>query len=532
MSAIHDSPTGEQSTDIYRSTFEIAAVGIAHVAPDGRWLRVNHAVCEITGYSSDELLHGSFQQITHPDDLSLDLAQVSMLLAGKTNGYRIDKRYIRRDGSLVWVSLTVTLLRHADGAPNFFVAVIKDISARKQAEASRLESEARFRAIFDSAVEAIAIIDATGTIESVNPGVERMFGYTPAELVGRNVTILMPAAIAREHDRYLERYRAGAPPAIIGIGREVFGRRKDGSSIPLDLSVAEWELDGRRYFTGMMRDLTPRKIAESALQRSEERFFALQSEYAHLARVNDMGEMAAAIAHEINQPLTAIVNYLGAGMYAVAGGPDENALKEIEEIMAQASQQALRAGEIVRRLREFIGKGTGERQIVKIDALIEAGSRLALIDAAANGIAVERVSNTDGALVHVDPIQLQQVLVNILRNAQDALVTLPRGQERKLTIMTRTLDGNEVEIWIGDTGPGIAPEVRAALFDPFVTSKPAGMGMGLSVCRRLMEAHGGTIRLQETGSSGTIFALKLPVEHDAVVKPNKNGSQVKSRQAR
>lgn len=502
----------EQPSDLYRSTFEEAAVGIAHVAPDGRWLRVNRMVSEITGYGAGELLGGSFQQITHPDDLSLDLAQVQMLLRGETSRYVIDKRYVRKNGSHVWVSLTVTLIRDFDDAPDFFVAVIQDITARKQIEASQLESEARFRAIFDSAVEAIAIIDSSGTVESVNPGVQRMFGYSPEEVVGRNVKLLMPAEVAREHDAYLDRYRSDGRPAIIGIGREVQGRRKDGSTIALDLSVAEWALDGRTYFTGMMRDLTPRRAAEAALRISEERLLALQKEYAHLARVNEMGEMAAAIAHEINQPLTAIVNYLGAGKYAIAESSGEEALAEAEEMMTQASQQALRAGDIVRRLREFVGKGTGERRVEAIDTLVDAGSRLGLIDAAANGIAVERVAGAGGAEVYVDPVQIQQVIVNLIRNAQDALVTLPQGRTRRLTIATREItDEKAVEIRVADTGPGIADEIRADLFEPFVTSKPSGMGMGLSVCRRLVEAHGGTIGLEASDGQGTTFALRLPL---------------------
>lgn len=501
-----------QPADLYRSTFEEAAVGIAHVAPDGSWLRVNRMVSEITGYSARELLGGSFQQITHPDDLSLDLAQVQMLLSGETSRYVIDKRYVRKNGSHVWVSLTVTLIRDLDGAPEFFVAVIQDISARKQMEASQLESEARFRAIFDSAVEAIAIIDSAGTVESVNPGVQRMFGYSPEEVVGRNVKMLMPAPVAREHDAHLDRYRSGGRAAIIGIGREVQGLRKDGSSIALDLSVAEWTLDGRTYFTGMMRDITPRKAAEAALRKSEERLLALQNEYAHLARVNEMGEMAAAIAHEINQPLTAIVNYLGAGKYAIAEGFGDETLAEAEEMMTQASQQALRAGDIVRRLREFVGKGTGERRVEAIDTLVDAGGRLGLIDAAANGIAVERVAGAGGAEVYVDPVQIQQVIVNLVRNAQDALVTLPQGRVRRLTIATREIiDEKAVEIRVADTGPGIADEIRAGLFEPFVTSKPSGMGMGLSVCRRLVEAHGGTIGLEASDGQGATFTLRLPL---------------------
>jgi two-component system sensor kinase FixL len=507
-----DAAWAQVSNRLFEESFEEAAVGIAHVAPDGRWLRVNTQCGVITGYTREELLSGSFQQITHPDDLSRDLAQVSMLLAGETDRYTMDKRYIRKDGTNIWVSLTVTLIRDRGGVPDFFVAVIQDISERKRLDANLVESEARYRAIFDSAVEAIAVIDARGIIQSVNPAVHRIFGFSPDELIGGNVSKLMPSMIAREHDGYLERYKATGVRAIIGIGREVEGQSKDGRSISIDLSVAEWQLEGRTYFTGIMRDITPRRAAEAALRASEERLRALQLEYAHLARVNEMGEMAAAIAHEINQPLTAIVNNLNAGLYAAAEGMSSETFEEAREVMTEAADQALRAGNIVRRLREFVGKGSGERRVENIDMLVDAASSLGLIDAAANGIEVERICGAGTVEASVDPVQMQQVIVNLLRNAVDSLSTLPAGMRRRLSIATHELVGEEaVQIRIVDSGPGILPGMRSTIFEPFVTSKANGMGMGLSVCRRLIEAHGGSIELDEPAEGGAAFTLMLPL---------------------
>jgi two-component system sensor kinase FixL len=497
--------------DRLKSSFDQAAVGMAHVGVDGRWLRVNAQCCAITGYTKEELLGGSFQHITHPDDLGEDLAQVERLLRGEAERYSMDKRYIRKDGGVVWVHLIVTLVHDAAGAPDFFIAVINDISDRKDIEASLVDSEARYRAIFDSAVEAIAVIDQRGTIQSINPAAQRIFGYAPTELVGRNVSTLMPQRIAQEHDSYLERYRTTGMRAIIGIGREVEGMRKDGSPVAIDLSVAEWERAGQKFFTGIMRDITPRRAAEAALRSSEERLRSLQNEYAHLARVNEMGEMAAAIAHEINQPLTAIVNNLNAGLYAAREGFTRDAFDEAQEVMTMASEQALRAGDIVRRLREFVGKSTGERRVEAIDTLVEAASGLALIDAAASGIRVERSAGAAGTDVRVDPVQIQQVIVNLLRNAIDALVTLPAGQDRGIWISTRLIpESGKVEIRIADNGPGIPENLRATVFEPFFTSKATGMGMGLSVCRRLIEAHDGSITLEPNGTGGAAFRLELP----------------------
>lgn len=505
------SETPDAAFERLKASFDQAAVGIAHVAIDGRWLRVNDQCCAITGYTKDELLGGSFQHITHPDDLAEDLAQIDRLLRGEAERYSMDKRYFRKDGGIVWVHLTVTLIRNEAGEPDFFVAVINDISDRKDIEASLVDSEARYRAIFDSAVEAIAVIDQRGNIQSINPAAQRIFGYAPAELVGKNVRTLMPERIATEHDGYLERYRTTGQRAIIGIGREVEGMRKDGSPVSIDLSVAEWERAGQKFFTGIMRDITPRRTAEAALRSSEERLRSLQNEYAHLARVNEMGEMAAAIAHEINQPLTAIVNNLNAGLYAGKEGFTRDTFDEAQEVMTVASEQALRAGEIVRRLREFVGKSTGERRVEAIDTLVEAASGLALIDAAASGIQVERLGGAPGIDVRIDPVQIQQVIVNLLRNAIDVLVTLPAGRDRRISISTRLLEetGN-VEIRIADNGPGIPEQFRATVFEPFFTSKPTGMGMGLSVCRRLIEAHDGLIELEPDKGSGATFRLELP----------------------
>jgi two-component system sensor kinase FixL len=514
LAALAGGRSGEPTSALdYRleASFEQAAVGMAHVAPDGSWIRVNDQCCAITGYSKQELLDGSFQQITHPDDLAQDLAQIQMLLSGEAERYAMDKRYIRKDGGSVWVHLTVTLIRNAAGEADFFVVVIQDIGDRKHVEASLVDSEARYRAIFDSAVEAIAVIDSRGTIQSINPAAQRIFGYAPSELIGKNVRTLMPQRIAKEHDAYLERYRTTGNRAIIGIGREVEGMRKDGGAISIDLSVAEWERAGQTFFTGIMRDITPRREAETALRASEERLRSLQNEYAHLARVNEMGEMAAAIAHEINQPLTAIVNYLNSGLYATGEGFSEDAFTEASEVMTAASEQALRAGEIVRRLREFVGKSTGERRVEAIDTLVDAASGLALIDAAANGIHVERLANAQGKEARVDAVQIQQVIVNLLRNAIDALVTVPAPAERRITIATKFIESTDsVEIRIADNGPGIPTELQATVFEPFYTSKAKGMGMGLSVCRRLIEAHGGSIELEAPSGEGATFRLRLP----------------------
>lgn len=249
--------------------------------------------------------------------------------------------------------------------------------------------------------------------------------------------------------------------------------------------------------------------AAEALRESEERLRALQNEFAHLARLHELGEMAAAVAHEINQPLTAIANYLNAGRLSVRESTGE-ALANARRAMALAAEQGMRAGAIIRGLRSFARKGDGTRRMESADALVDSAMALALLGTDAAGIEVLRDPAGGGAMVEVDSVQIQQVLVNLLRNAVDALLINPPGARRLLTITTREcFEQGEVAFRIADTGPGIAPELRASLFKPFVTSKAKGMGMGLSVCRRIVEAHGGSIEVESEPGTGAAFTVRL-----------------------
>jgi two-component system sensor kinase FixL len=277
-------------------------------------------------------------------------------------------------------------------------------------------------------------------------------------------------------------------------------------------AVAEMKsgkFQARRPFPVDAKAAFSQERAEEALRESEERLRALQNEFAHLARVHELGEMAAAVAHEINQPLTAIANYLNAGRLSVRESTAE-ALAQARRAMALAAEQGMRAGAIIRGLRSFALKGDGKRRIEAADALVDSAMALALLGAEAAGIFITRVGAGSGVMIEVDPVQIQQVLVNLLRNAVDALADNPVGAERRLTIAIRDLAGEGSVIFrIADSGPGIAPELRDSLFKPFVTSKPKGMGLGLSVCQRIVEAHGGTIEVESEDGAGAAFTVRL-----------------------
>jgi two-component system, LuxR family, sensor kinase FixL len=366
----------------FRATFDQLAVGLAHLDPQGRWLRVNDRFCEIAGYSRDELMAKTIDEITHPDDLALDREGRDAMTSGALDRSTSEKRYVRKDGAIAWVNITRSTVRGADGRPDFIVTVAEDVTSRKAAEARLLASEERLR--------------------------------------------------------------------------------------------------------------------------------LLQNEFAHLARTNDLGEMASAIGHEINQPLTAIVNYLNTGLYIAREGYSEAGFAEAAEAMQHASDQALRAGDIVRRLRDFIGQGDGVRSVEPVEALVDSAMALALIGARSSGVAVEREAGVGDAEVQVDTVQIQQALVNLLRNAVEAMGPAPRARRARLTISTRNGPNDSVEIRVADTGPGVAPEIANRLFEPFVTTKETGMGMGLSVSRRLIEAHGGSIETDANPGGGAAFTLRLP----------------------
>jgi two-component system sensor kinase FixL len=330
-----------------------------------------------------------------------------------------------------------------------------------------------------------------------------MFGYRAGEVIGRNVACLMPSPYREQHDGYLRRYLRTGEKRIIGIGREVLGQRKDGTIFPLELAVGEVQADGRRVFAGFVRDV-------SARQQAEERLRDLQAELIHVARLSAMGEMASALAHELNQPLTAIINYAQATRRLVGETGDEGQMP-LASLLDKIVQQGSRAGQIIHRLRQFIAKGETERTLEDVNAVIEEASALALIGAAGKGITVRRMFEEGLPPVLIDKIQIHQVITNLIRNSIDALGEIDRGE---IVIRTHRPSPTQVEIAVADTGPGLAPEVAARLFQPFVTTKPDGMGIGLSICRTIVEAHGGKLWASENPGGGAVFSLSLPVSSD------------------
>jgi PAS domain S-box-containing protein len=416
-------------------------------------------------------------------------------------------RVIRADtGEERWVTAIGRTLVDEDGRQVRKIGTVQDITERKLAENAlrsseeRLRtSEAHLRSILETVPDAMVVADESGIIRSFSATAVNMFGYQPEEVIGTNVKFLMPLPYREQHDGYIRRYRETGEQRIIGSGRVAVAQRKDGSTFPMEVQVGEMQTGGERFFTAFIRDLTER-------QRTETRMQELQSELAYMSRFTALGEMGSTLAHEINQPLTAITSYLKGCGLILSNVEGEN-ISLVRHAVNEAAEEALRAGEVIRQLREFVSRGGSEHQIEGLQRLVEEASALALVGAKEKDVKVEYDFPSESPLVFVNRVQIQQVLLNLIRNAFEAMQDTDR---RALVIKAQLLPSEAmVQVSVQDTGPGIAPEVLKNLFKPFTTTKRSGMGVGLSISRTIVESHGGKIWAEFIPGEGTTFHFTL-----------------------
>jgi two-component system, LuxR family, sensor kinase FixL len=368
---------------------------------------------------------------------------------------------------------------------------------RKSREALR-NREVHLQAILATVPDAMVVIDSQGLIQNFGAIAQRLFGYNEQEVQGKNVSILMPNPYQQNHDGYLARYLATGEKRIIGVGRVVVGLRKDGSTFPMELAVGEIAANGKQQFVGFIRDLTEGRERERLLTE-------MQSELLHVSRLSTMGEMASALAHELNQPLSAMANYLQGSKRLLENSSDERA-GLIRDALEKASAQALRAGQVIQRLREFVARGETEKRIESINKLIEEASALSLVASKDRPVRINLNFDPKVDLVLVDKVQIQQVLLNLFRNAIEAMESCARPE----LIVSTTLSVDDlVTVSVADTGHGIEPVIFSRLFQPFVSTKRQGMGIGLSICRTIINSHGGEITVEPRPEGGTVFRFTL-----------------------
>jgi two-component system sensor kinase FixL len=358
--------------------------------------------------------------------------------------------------------------------------------------------EAHLHSILETVPDAMIVMDERGRILSFSSAAERMFGYFEKQLLGENISTLMPSPDRERHDGYLKRYLETGERRIIGIGRITTARRRDGSVFPIDLQIGEAPIGAEKVFTGFIRDLTER-------QATQRRLHDLQSELAHFARVTAVGTLATALAHELNQPLTAIASYVETAR-DLLHEPSEKVLEVVRDALEECAAQSVRAGQIVRRLRDYISRGEIERKPESLRQLVSEASALAMVGAGELGVEIEVKLDADVDEVLVDRIQIQQVILNLVRNAFEAM---EGSQFRRLEISSGRDKAGQVRVTIADAGPGLAPDVAQQLFQPFNSTKSKGMGLGLSICHTIIGGHGGRIWAEPSTLGGAAFHFTL-----------------------
>ncbi len=458
----------------------------------------NRAAETIFGYGATEII-GQPIAILLPPGHENEEDDILKRIGGGERLEHFETRRRRKDGKIIDVSVTISPVMDAEGRIIGASKIARDITASRESQNLLMQGEAQFQSILDTVPDAMIVIDTKGVIQAFSATAVRLFGYSIPEAIGKNVSILMPEPDHSRHDDYLARYLQTGERHIIGIGRLVVGRRRDATTFPMELQVGEVNLADKRFFIGFARDLTEREKTQHRLQE-------LQAELVHMARFTALGEMASTLAHELNQPLTAVAGYLKGASRLLGGGKPAD-IPVARGAVESAAEQALRAGQIIRRLREFVARGESDRQMEDLRSLLEETSALALVGSRETGIRFSLEVQAGVPPVLADRIQIQQVILNLMRNAMEAMQDC---DTRDLTVAAFMIDDGMVRIDVGDTGSGIAPDILPQLFQPFVTSKAHGMGVGLSISRTIAEAHGGRLWAEPRPLGGTVVHLTLP----------------------
>jgi two-component system, LuxR family, sensor kinase FixL len=370
------------------------------------------------------------------------------------------------------------------------------VSERRRLALALVDSEGRRTAILNTARDGILTIDARGSIQSINPAVERLFLRPGQRLIGHNVSELVEDVPDLLHRLKLA---AHSPASETGCW-ELDARRPNGGTFPVDISAGRFELLGAEHYTIVIRDITSRRRAEARYREHE-------AELAHVSRVSLAGEMTAGLAHELSQPLTAITAYARGCLRLLAGSVPEPAL--LHEGIGEVVHQAERAGDVLDRLREFVRGGAYQRALTEVKPLVDAAVSLTRMEAMQQEVEIEVSIDPGLPPVLADRIQIEQVLLNLLRNAMDAMEAA-NTEHRSIVVEARRNSSRAVEISVADSGPGVAAEVVDTIFEPFVTTKTLGMGMGLSISHSIIESHGGSLRMARGVRSGGNFIFDLP----------------------
>lgn len=476
---------------------------VAVILPDHRLAELNAAGLSLLDIESlNDIPPGSPLLLLDPNHAPKFKAHFGKVMSGDTLG-KIESLFLvvhALDGERRAIECKLAPLKRDDGQLAGVIVTARDVSQRENNLQKVSESAALLSAILQTVPDPMIVIDEDGWITSFSKTAETLFGYLEDEVLGRSIEMVMPEPYRGAHHSYIKRYLQTGEKRIIGIGRILEGQKKDGSLFPMELVVGEIQVGEHRAFTVFIRDLTEKFEAEAKMHE-------LQAELAHTSRLSAVGTLASALAHELNQPLTIIANYLATSRDLLDDWKPEM-LETIREAIDESGKAALRAGQIVRRLRDFVSKGEIDRQILPLGKLIHDATTLGLVGAREKGISlsVEIEPHIDNVIA--DRVQIQQVIVNLMRNAVEAM---EHSAIKHLAIRAKRCGSDYAEISVADTGHGVPEVMQGHLFQPFVSTKAKGMGLGLSICHTIIAAHGGEMSVEFEQGGGTIFKFTVPL---------------------
>ena len=398
------------------------------------------------------------------------------------------------EARLIWknIAFAGTGILMSVGGHLFRQALIN--AAKVNLEIQRREAD--LRAIVDTVPDSLVMVDHEGIIVRFSPGAQQQFGWDVEEVVGQNISMLMPSPYREQHPDFFKRQIDTRASSVLGRPRLLSGLHKDGSTFPIEVSVGELEFAGEHHFVGFIRDLTER-------QKAEARMHELQNELFHVSRLSALGQLASALAHEINQPLSAIANYIAGAKKLAAKGSDPALL---DEVLENAGKEAIRAGETIRKLRSFLSRGETEMRPENLAELVDEATTIALVGSRTRKVRLKTKLSPLCPIAIVDKVQIQQVLINLIRNAVEAT---GERQTPRILIETAPTQSGMILCSVTDNGTGLTAEVASQLFQPFVTSKKTGMGVGLSITRSIVEAHGGHIWTEPNPEGGAVFRFTV-----------------------
>ncbi|MBI5427037.1 MAG: PAS domain S-box protein, partial [Nitrospinae bacterium] len=483
----------KESEERFRGAFESSAIGMALVSLDGTWLRVNPSLCEIVGYPERELLTKTLKDITHPGDLEADSGYIKRLLAGEIRYYHLEKRYTHKRGHILWILLSVSLVRDAQGQPLYYIAQMKNIAERKEFEAKLLESEKRFRSLIEQAVDAIFLHDKEGRFIDVNQKACEILGYSREELLNIRVTDLQKSYSLESLKSIWDRLSMGQTLIF-----EALGVRKDKTEFPVEVHLGMIDYSGQECFLAFIRDIARRKEAEKRLQVAQGQILVSE-------KLAGIGQLSAGVCHEILNPLNIISLHV---QMMLRREPEDSALREK---LSKVRSEVDRIEKIVSALMTFARQKEPEVKPVQIDAELELALSLVEKDFMLDNIKIVRDYRPGLPEIKIDGDEMRQVFLNLLQNARHAM---PAGGSLTIKVDPVKIEGSgHLRIQFSDTGAGIRKEHLARVFDPFFTTKPEGKGtgMGLAIVHGIVEKHRGTIAVESVAGEGATFIIDLPL---------------------